>query len=82
MKSMRKSAKHWRRVGFEPTVRLPVQRYSSSKILVPERVGLYLSVWSGSPILGWQCRPVIPDAILSHVVRLQFRLQIPHPAMS
>jgi hypothetical protein len=28
------------RVGFEPTVRLPVQRFSSSMILVPVRIAL------------------------------------------
>ena len=37
------------RVGFEPTVRLPVQRFSSSKILMLERVALYLTIRSCSP---------------------------------
>ena len=39
------------RVGFEPTVRLPVQRFSSSKILMLARAAWWLSVRPGSAFL-------------------------------
>jgi hypothetical protein len=39
------------RMGFEPTVRLPVQRLSNSMTLVLARVALYLSVCSSSLFL-------------------------------
>ena len=39
------------RVGFEPTVRLPVKRFSSSKILMLGRVALYLTIRSCLMIL-------------------------------
>src|SRR5262245_19244588 len=35
--------------GIPPTVRLPVQRFSSFKSLIPACVAPYLSVWSSSP---------------------------------
>jgi hypothetical protein len=38
------------RVGFEPTVRLPVQRFSSSVILVLARAVLWLGVCSSLPL--------------------------------
>ncbi len=63
------------RVGFEPTVRLPVQRFSSSKILVLTCAAQDLSVCSSSRFpLRW-CWLVMAGATLCRVVGLQFGLQ-------
>src|SRR4029079_13664216 len=63
------------RVGFEPTVRLPVQRFSSSMILMLAGAVQCLSVCAGLAFLMRSSRLVVPRAMLCRVVRLQIRLQ-------
>jgi hypothetical protein len=61
-------------VGFEPTVRLPGQRFSSSKILMACAVRC-LTVCSSLAFRMRRSRLVVPHDMLCCVVRLQIRLQ-------
>jgi hypothetical protein len=70
------------RVGFEPTVRLPVQRFSSSMILMLACAVQSLSVCSGLAFLRQRCWIVLPDTDVCRVVGLQFGLQTSHRPMS
>ena len=63
------------RVGFEPTVRLPVQRFSSSKILMLAIAVPQLSVCSGWAFFLRPSYPVMHGTVRCRVVRLQIRLQ-------